>query len=83
MTYYNDDKIQFILDGVKTRLTEAHAENLEMAGHDVQPVWTMDNALPDRAAEDYLDCTCRDDPPNQSAQLCPYCLLLVTEEIPF
>lgn len=80
MTYYNDNKIQFILDGVQTLLTEEQAEVLEMSGHQIEPVWSMDNALPDGAANEYLDCTCPDDPPNGYARMCTYCRALVDEE---
>ena len=83
MTYYSDEKVEFILDGVKTLLTEDHAEALIANGHQVDPVWTIENALPAAAADSYLDCTCPDEPYDRSVEMCPYCKLLVTEEIPF
>lgn len=83
MTYYSDEKVEFTVDGQRTLLTEDHAEALIADGYKVEPVWTMENALPAAAANDYLDCTCPDDPPNGSAPLCVYCKRLVKEDIPF
>ena len=83
MTYYNTEKTEFILDGVKTKLTEEHAEALLMDGHDVEPVWNMDNALSDGAADELLECSCRPDlPDGRSFPLCPSCKQLVDEPVP-
>ena len=84
MTYYSEEKIEFIVDGQKTTITEEHAERLEMAGYQVDPVWTVSNALPDGAADELLECSCTPDlPDGRSFPLCPACKLLVDQDIPF
>ena len=84
MTYYNNEKTEFTVDGVKTLLTEDHAEALLMNGHQVDPVWTMDNAIPDGAADELLECSCKPDlPDGRCFPLCPSCKLMVDQDIPF
>ena len=39
MTYYNDDKLPFYVDGKVVCLTEEEAEWLQDAGYQVEPVY--------------------------------------------
>lgn len=83
MTYYNDEKHEFMVDGVRTVITEEHAERLTDDGYQVEPVWTMANAIPDGAADELLECSCTPDlPDGRCFPLCPSCKLLVDEGIP-
>ena len=83
MTYYNDDKLWFKVDGVNTLWTELAAEILEMDGHLVVPEWDMDSPLPVAAAEDYLEHTCGDElPDGRTLGTCLLCQLS-NEDIPF
>lgn len=83
MSYYNDSKQEFLVDGMPISITEEHAEVLEMAGHTVEPVWTLEKALSDGAADELLECSCTPDlPDGRCFPLCPSCKLLVDEDIP-
>lgn len=83
MTYYNDEKVEFTVDGERTLLTEEHAERLIAEGYQVDPVWTIANALPDGAADELLECSCPPElPDGRCFPLCPACKLMVDEDIP-
>jgi hypothetical protein len=85
MVYYDEGKEEFYVDGVRTMLTEEHAERLACEGYDVQPTFDLEDAI-EGLADEYLDCTCPDDlPDGRSRGFCPYCKLLVEEdtEIPY
>lgn len=75
MTYYTDAKTRWLVDGKEMWMTEGQAEEYQEnnPSSDVQADLQHDKPLPDEAGDDYLDCTCADDPPNGTAPTCPAC----------
>ena len=84
MPYYNDERIPFLLDGLRTMMTEEQAEEQEMDGRRVVPVFDVEGPLPDEAADDYLEHTCGLElPDGRTFGTCKLCELVQDEEIPF
>ena len=84
MSYYNDERLPFMLEGVRTMLTEQEAEELEMDGKRVVPVFELDDPLPDEAADEYLEHTCGMElPDGRTIGTCKLCELVASDDIPF
>lgn len=76
MPYYDDTTYTFLVNNVPVVMTEEDAERVQARNPsaDVQREVEYTEPLPDEAADDYLDCTCPDDPPtNMTATLCANC----------
>jgi hypothetical protein len=88
MTYYDVEVNRFCVTspaGKKTWkwMTEEQVEAFQekFPTWDVQFEAERNGTLPDEAADDYLDCTCPDEPPdgNMTGKLCKHCELFFKE----
>ena len=76
MPYYDDTVNKFLVNGKTVMMTEEQAEDYQERYPLANLVSDTDipAPFPDEAADDYLDCTCPDDPPNNvTATLCASC----------
>ena len=76
MPYYDGTLNTYIIQGLEVKMTEEQAEKWheENPGTDVRAAEPdVPTPFPDEAAEDYLNCSCPPDPPNQTATLCASC----------
>lgn len=80
--YYDNELIEFTVDGKIRKMTEQQAEQLADQGHDVVSLVDMIDGLPAGAQDQILDCTC---PGDGSAGTCYWCRNQYSDpsEIPF
>ena len=76
MPYYDNTVNRYRINGKPRQMTEEQAEEYQTAYPlaDIQSDTDIPATIPDEATDDYLDCTCPDEgPDNVTATLCTSC----------